>query len=256
MASEDTGKGSQLRHMLEDAKREIDEFGGLAAFKTGEWVFALVQKSFRSYFENANGDYFRAKYKTSDNDLVATKLIRVAAGNATALGALTGLAVGGDELLTFVTGGVGLPANIAIAVTALAAEAVLFLRMQLQLVAELAKLYGAPLDPEDPEDILLILAFAVGGSAAEEAGKFAAKVGGKLTSGVVRKIIRKDVLKALQSLGRKIGIKILQRSVIKYAVPVASTLIGAAWNRTMMKSVGRVAKNHMCDRALARPEAA
>jgi hypothetical protein len=48
---------------------------------------------------------------------------------------LTGLAIGGDELLTLPTGGeggVGLPMNIAIAATAVAAEAVLFLKMQLK----------------------------------------------------------------------------------------------------------------------------
>jgi hypothetical protein len=68
-----------LRRMLVDAKREVEELGGLATFKTGEWVLALVQKSFESYFANANGDYFREKYGTSDNDFVAGKLIAVAA---------------------------------------------------------------------------------------------------------------------------------------------------------------------------------
>lgn len=251
--SKSDGKLAQLRQMLEEAKREIGDLGGLAAFKTGEWVFSLVQKSFKSYFANANGDFFRAKYKTVHNDFVADKLIAVAVGNATILGGLTGLAVSGDELLAFFTGGeggVGLPANIAIATTAIAGEAVLFLKMQLQLVAELAKLYGAPLNPEDPEDILLILAFALGGAAAEEAGKLGMKITGTVATATVRRTIRKDVLKALQSVGKTIGIKILKRNIIKYVVPVASTIVGAAWNRATMKSVGRLAKNHMRERAL------
>jgi uncharacterized protein (DUF697 family) len=249
------GKLTKLRQMLEEAKHDVEELGGIAAFKTGEWVLALVQKSFKSYFANANGDYFRAKYKTSDNDFVADKLIAVGVGNATLLGGLTGLAISGDELLAFFTGGeggVGLPANIAIATAAIAGEAVLFLKMQLQLVAELAKLYGAPLNPDDPEDILLIIAFALGGAAAEEAGRLGMKITGTVASTAIRKTIRKDVLKALQSVGKTIGIKILQRNIIKYAVPVASTIVGAAWNRSTMKSVGRLAKSHMRERALKR----
>ena len=134
--SKGDGKLAKLRAMLEEAKQDVQQLGGVAAFKTGEWVFALVQKSFKSYFANANGDYFRSKYQTSDNNFVADKMISVAVSNATTLGALTGLAMSGDELLTLFTGaegGLGLPANIAIAATAIAAEAVLFLKMQLQL---------------------------------------------------------------------------------------------------------------------------
>jgi uncharacterized protein (DUF697 family) len=149
-------------------------------------------------------------------------------------------------------GGVGLPANLAIAATAIASEAVLFLRMQVQLVAEVAKLYGAPLDANDPEDMLLILAFALGGGAAEEAGKLGMKIGGNLAASTVRKTIRKDVLRGLQSVGRRVGVKILQRSIIKYTVPIASAAIGAAWNRTTMKSVGRLAKSHMRERGANR----
>lgn len=132
------GKLAKLRAMLEEAKRDVEQLGGVAAFKTGEWVLPLVQKSFKNYFANANDEYFRSKYKTSDNTFITDKLIAVATSNATTLGALTGLAISGDELLTLFTGaeaGLGLPANIALAATAIAAEAVLFLKMQLQLLS-------------------------------------------------------------------------------------------------------------------------
>jgi len=85
---------------------------------------------------------------------LADKLTGVAAGYATALGALIGLAISGDELLTLFTGGeagIGLPANIMVAATSIAAEAVLLVKIQLQLVAELAKVYGALLEADDPD---------------------------------------------------------------------------------------------------------
>ncbi|MGO9607046.1 MAG: EcsC family protein [Candidatus Binataceae bacterium] len=182
---------------------------------------------------------------------MADKLTGVAAGYATDLGALIGLAISGDELLTLFTGGeagIGLPANIMVAATSIAAEAVLLVKIQLQLVAELAKVYGAPLEADDPEDALLILAFALGGGAAEEAGKFGMKLGGNLAASTMRRTIRKDVLQALQAIGRKVGVKILQRNLIKYSIPVASAVVGAAWNRTTTKAVARLAKNHMRDR--------
>ena len=35
------GKLTKLRQMLEEAKHDVEELGGIPAFKTGEWVFAL-----------------------------------------------------------------------------------------------------------------------------------------------------------------------------------------------------------------------
>ena len=39
---------SELRSKLEEAKREVSELGGWQGFKSGEWLFAFIQKSFRS----------------------------------------------------------------------------------------------------------------------------------------------------------------------------------------------------------------
>jgi uncharacterized protein (DUF697 family) len=212
----------------------------------------LIQRAFRNYYERANAEYFRAKYASRAAEFIAQKLITLAARNSAILGAIVGSAVSTDEILAILTageGGVGLPANIAIAFAAIASEAVLLVRMQLQLVATLAKLYGAALDPDDPEDILTILAFAVGGSVAEVAGKAGMKVGGRLAERAVRRYIRKQVLEAIKAVGRKLGIKILQRAIIKYAVPLASIGIGSSWNYLATKAVGKIAKKHLLARA-------
>ena len=66
-------------------------------------------------------------------------------------------------------GALALPANVAIAFTAISSEAILLTRFQLQLIANLGKLYNVPLDPDDPEDILTILTYAVGGGLSEAA---------------------------------------------------------------------------------------
>ena len=242
----------RLKEMFDNAKAEIEELGGREAFiKTGDWVLALIKKSFRNYFEKANIEYFRSKYSNGDNEYIASKLISLSAKNASLLGGITGAAITADEIIAIATGGeggIGLPANIAIAVTALSAEAIVLIRIQLKLIAELAKLYEVPLDPEDPEDILIIFGYAVGGAAVEELGKLGVKIGGKLTERSIKKYISNEVLAAFKSIGRKIGMKILQRSIIKYAVPLASISIGAGWNFASTKSVGAIGKKHMLGR--------
>ena len=236
-----------IKQKYEKAKKEFIELGGWESFKKGEWLIRLITKSFRNYFERANADYFRSKYPSLDTDEIAKKLIKVAARNSAILGGVVGTVVSTDEIVAILTageGGIGLPVNISIALAAIAAEAVVLVRMQLQLVANLAKLYGVPLNPDDPEDILIILAYALGGSVAELAGKAGMKIGGKITEKVIRKHISKGVLKAFKKLARKIGVKILQRTIIKYAVPLASMGIGSAWNYLATKSIGKIATKH------------
>ena len=236
-----------LRGRLRQARADVDELGGWQAFKSGEWLIGLISNSFRTYFESASATYFRSRYPGKDDAFIANKLVKVAAGNASIVGALTGAAVSADEIVALATGGegiVGLPANVAIAATAIAAESLLLMRIQLKLVAELARLEGLSLDPDDPEDVLTILAFAVGGAVSEAASRVGMQVGRRAAERAVRRHVRRTALEFLQQIGRQLGIKILQRNVIKYAVPGVSIAVGAAWNYKSTQIVGRLAQRH------------
>jgi uncharacterized protein (DUF697 family) len=245
---------SLIRKWLEDSKKYYTELGGWKTFRSGEWLWAIIEKSFTNYWERATAEYFYAKYPDLGVDEIAKKLIAVAAKNAAVLGGIAGGAVSTDAvvgLLTGFEGGVGLPANIAIAGASISAEVIQLVRIQLQLVANLGKLYGARLDPDDPEDILTILAFALGGAAADAAGKAGMKMGGRVAGLGAKKIFAKDVLATLKRVAAKVGVKILQRSVVKYTVPVVSIGIGSSWNYLATKNVGRIAAKHFKRRAAA-----
>lgn len=241
----------EIKRQLAQAKRDFAEMGGWSSFKSGEWLWQIIQKSFSNYWKNANAEYFESKYGTTDKEKLVKKLIDVAAKNAAILGGVTGAAITTDEIVAIATGGeggVGLAANIAIATAGIGGEAILLIRLQLQLVANLGKLYGLPLDPDDPEDILTIFAFALGGSAADAAGKFGMKVGGKLAGRAAKAVFKKETLASLKRIAAKVGIKILQRSIVKYTIPVASIGIGTGWNYTSTKTVGRIAIKHFKQR--------
>lgn len=236
-----------IKKQLEEAKMEVEELGGWKSFKDGEWFFKLVQKSFKNYYERASYEYFKTKYSSTDEELIVKKLVDVAAKNAGLLGAVVGATVSTDEIVAFFTGGeggVGLPANIAIAATAISSESILLVRIQMQLIANIAKVYRVPLDPNDPEDIITIIAFALGGSASELAGNFGMKVGSRLAAKSVKNVIKKDVLAAIKKIGAKIGVKVLQKTIVKYTVPVASIGIGSSWNYMSTKAIAKIAKKH------------
>jgi uncharacterized protein (DUF697 family) len=242
---------NEIKKKLSEAKQDYEEVGGWSSFISGQWLWQIIQKSFSNYWKNANVEYFESKYGTKDKEKLAEKLISVAAKNAAILGGITGAAITTDEIVAIATsakGGVGLPQKIAIAAAAIASESILLTRIQLQLVANLGKLYGVPLDPDDPEDILIILAYALGGSAAEAAGKFGMKVGGKFAGRTVKAVFKKEPLAVLKRIAEKVGVKILQRSIVKYTIPVVSIGIGSGWNYTSTIAFGKLAIKHFKQR--------
>jgi RNA polymerase subunit RPABC4/transcription elongation factor Spt4/tellurite resistance protein len=96
--------------------------------------------------------------------------------------------------------------------------------------------------------MLMIFGYALGVAPTEMLGKglqVAARGG---TQYAVKKYISKGTLKAIQDFGKRIGIRILQKSILKYMVPVVSAAVGSSYNYVATKSIGGIAKNHLKNR--------
>lgn len=248
-APDDEDKES-LKKRFAEAMKEVR--GKWSEFRSGEWLLQLVQQSFASYAKNANAEYFKKKYKNDDKAFLIKKLTEVASKNAALLGAITGAAISTDEIVMVATGaegGIGLPANIAIGAGSIMAEMWLLAKMQLQLVANIASVHEVALDPKDPEDILIILGYAMGGACSEMVGKAGMKIGGKAAGKIAGKVFSKELLASIKRIFAKIGMKILQRTIIKYVVPGASILIGGGWNYTSTRAIGKLADKHFSEMA-------
>jgi uncharacterized protein (DUF697 family) len=242
---------------VKESSQEIKRLGGISALWKGDWLLGLVQQSFKNYSERATAEHFQLKYPSLSNDEIAKKLTKVACQNARWLGAITGAATSADEITGIVTGGeggVGLPANVLIFVGAASTEAYVLVKIQVQLVANLARLYGDPIDPDDPEDIQTILHYAFGGAAAESLGRVATKAAKNATQRAVRKYLGGETLQAIQRLFRSLGMKILQKTLAKYLVPAASVLVGASWNYYATKAVGKRAMAGFSERVKHKDE--
>ena len=231
---------SEVKKQLIDVFSQIKKTG-LKTFKSGEWLLPLIHNAFESYYNNANAEFFRKKYPGFSDDQIIKKITSVAATNASILGGVTGAVVSANDIALLIaaagTAGLNLPTQVTLTVGSVCAEAILLIRIQLQLIAEIAKIMGVPLDPHDPEDALIILSFALGGSASEIMGKVGAKAGGKITGAAVKKYISGATLTAFKKVAAKLGYKLLQKNILKYAVPGAAIVIGAFWNRYTTKAV-------------------
>lgn len=212
--------------------------------KSGQWFIKLLQQVVQSYDRNANAEYFQQKYPGLPPDEIADILTSVTVKYATIAGAVTGAAVTTNQIAALGSGGM----TLALVGGAIGAEMVYLAHIQMRLILDLSVIYDLQLDSEDPEDTLMVFGYAVGVAPVAVVGKgmlVAAKGG---TQYAVKKYISKATLKAIQDLGRRIGVRILQKSILKYTVPVVSAVVGSSYNYVTTKSVGGIAKNHLKNR--------
>ncbi len=212
--------------------------------KSGEWFIGLLQKVVQAYDRNARATYFQKKYPGLPPDDIADILTGVTVRYATIAGAIAGAAATANQIATISSAGM----TAALFVGSIGAEMIYLSQIQMRLVLDLSVVYDLQLDTEDPEDILMIFGYALGVMPTGILGRGMQVAAGAATKGAVKKYISKGTLKAIQDFARRLGFKILQRTILKYAVPVASAAVGSSYNYATTKSVGRIAKEHFKNR--------
>lgn len=234
---------AEVASELEEAKNFAKTLN-IEEVKTGQWFVALLQKVIQSYDRNTRAAYFQQKYPGLPPDEIADILTSITVKYATIVGAITGAAATATQIAALSSAGM----TLAVMTSAIGAEMVYLARIQMRLVLDLSVVYDLQLDPGDPEDIMMIFGYAMGVAPIELIGKglqVAARGG---TQYAVKKYISKGTLKAIQDFGKRIGVRILQKSILKYTVPVVSAVVGSSYNYVATKSVGGIAKSHLKNR--------
>lgn len=237
----------KIKAQVSEGFEEAKQFARTLNFeevKSGEWFVELLRKVVYAYDRNARAEYFRQKYPGLSPDEIADILTSVTARYATVAGGVAGAAATSTQLTTLTSFGMTAPLFVG----AIGAEMIYLARIQMRLVLDLSVVYDLQLDPEDPEDVLMVFGYALGVAPTNIIATGASRAAGGVTKRVVKKYISKDVLKAVQNFARKLGFKILQRTILKYAVPVASAAVGGSYNYVATRSMGEIAKTHFKNR--------
>ena len=246
---DDGGLRAEVESGLDDAKREAGQLD-LSEIRSGDWFVRILQQVCRTYDRNARAEYFQRKYVGLPPDDIADKLISVVTRTAAVTGGVAGVATSAAQVATLSTAGL----TSALLVSSIGGEMIYLARMQMRLVLDLAVVYDVELDPDDPEDVLLVFGYALGVSPTGVVSKFAQQAAGHATKRAVRKYISKGVLQSVKSMGAKVGVKILQKTIIKYTVPAASAVVGSSFNYLSTKSIGKIARTHFAQRGAANEE--
>jgi uncharacterized protein (DUF697 family) len=221
--------------------KEFAKSTSLEDIRSGEWFAKLLHLALRTYREKVNTAYFQEKYPGLPPDAIVDRRIDLAKKYAALEGGSTAAAYTVAVAATIGSHGGASPLTVPAAFTAFAVDLGLISLLQLHLAYDISVIYGKPLDYEDPEDLydLLVLAFGI------KAGETFSVSLQKLSPEAVRVLIKKTVtgsrlewLKALPVVGKFL----LQRNIIKTAIPVVGIGLGSGINYFYTGSIGKRAK--------------
>lgn len=217
----------------------------------GLTIFSWPAFAQERVIEQGGEAWLRSKYPGLPTEAIAGKLCELAEQTAAIAGSLSGAAASGAVF----TAGVGIP----MAVSAVMAEVLYTVRLQLRLVYDLHLLYGIPLDASDPEDLLGIFAVVYGVKLAEVGGIGAKALGPEVMRAQLYRLIHGNT-KSIQSavnrvLGPRIARSVTQKGILKTAVPVVGVALSAGWNYTATRAMGSRVRQEVRIKAGLREEA-
>lgn len=233
---------------------EIDELEAqaratsAAELKDGAWFAKLLRMALETYAREVSAEFFFRKYPGLPADAIAERRIQLAQRYAMIEGGLTASAYTGAVAATIGTGGAASPLTIPGAVVTFTADLLYVTRLQLRLAYDLAVLYGTPVDVNDPEDLYDLIRVAFGIKAGEVLRGALPRIAPEAARQGVKAVIKGPVLAFLQALP-VVGQYLLQRNIVKFAVPLFGIPVSMKLNHYMTGRVGKQAREIYRDKA-------
>ncbi|PPF65097.1 hypothetical protein C5E11_02930 [Clavibacter michiganensis] len=243
-ANDDENGESLDQNSIENDRDDLTDFvGGLSPddIRSGNWFEKLCARAFSSYTTKATWQYFQERYEGAPADVVVDQRIKLAARYAMLEGGLSAGAYTAAVAATIGTLGGASSLTVPAAVATLMVDLALLTQLQLRLAYDIAILYRLPLDMSDPEDLwkLIRVAFTIKGG--ELAREGVAKTLPPLVRQIVKKLYSGPVLNAARSLPI-VGKYLLQRTVIKIAIPAVGVPVAVLVNRYTTLGAGKHAR--------------
>lgn len=209
--------------------------------KSGNWFEKLLAQSLKTYTEKVDAEYFRRKYEGVPADGIVDRRIKTAANYAALEGGLSAGAYTAAIITTLGSLGGASPLTLPAAGVTVMVDIAFLTQLQVRLAWDVSVLYGIRLDPSDPEDLwkLIRVAFTIKGGEVVREGVL--KAAPALIRPFVKRFYSGPALAAAKGLP-VVGKYLLQRNVVKIAIPAAGVPLAIGINRWTTVLVGRHAQ--------------
>lgn len=214
LESDEPSLDAELRELREELGR-VDP----KQLTDGSWFHQNLHKTAARFLEKQRRrcavEPWRERYPALDDTQLGDRIVGRACRRAAVLGGSAGAAITGISLGSVATGGMAAGGAFIVAL----AEMALLERMQVNMVFTLAELHRYPLRHERLNDVGDLYAQVLKVKGASRLARYG-----------------RD---AALTLFKTIGVKFVQRAVLKYAMPVLSVGIGGGMNFLMTRSLGK-----------------
>jgi uncharacterized protein (DUF697 family) len=225
---------------LRSAARQM----GVAKLRDGTWFRRIVASHVKKHGASVTSDHWDRKYPGLDTEARARKQIAVVARGAAVTGAVASLGASTGELLSLFTEGLAAPVGVPATLVSMALEAAYTALLQIDLVCDLASIYGVPFDPDDVGEVATLFGLALGMKLDKDGAKEREAPPGEddgVPTGLTARLIELED----GEIATRIGRKLLEESIVKNIVPVLGVGIAARWNYVGTRRIAAAARKYV-----------
>ncbi len=253
MSTSDGDPTNEVKQVLNDLRAAAKSYTA-EDIKGGGWFAQFLRHCIDAYAKKVNAQYFKERYPGLPPDVVVSRQIELAKRYAAIEGGLSGTAYSAAVAATITSGGGASPLTVPAAGASFTLDLLFTTQLQFRLAYDMAVLYGVPVDLDDPEDLVDLLQVAFGIKAGELAREALVRAAPEAARLGVRGVFKGAVLKFLQALPI-VGKHLLQRNIIKFAIPVVTIPMSAGMNYWWTNSIATRARELFRERAALHEEA-
>lgn len=209
--------------------------------RSGSWFTKLLGSALSTYTDKATWEFFQDKYLGVPVDAIVEQRIAMAANYAALEGGLSAGAYTAAIAATLGTAGGASPVTVPAALATVLVDITYLTQLQLRLAFDISVLYGVGLDVDDPDDLWKLIRVALTIKGGEAAREGLLKVAPAAMRPLVKRFYSRGVLAAAKGLP-VVGKHLLQRNVIKVAIPLVGVPLAVGINRYTTLIAGRHAR--------------
>lgn len=248
MEMENNDNKNYVKKEIENIKEILDDYTK-DDFKNGTWFYKLLKNSISNYSKTVNADYLKKKYNNIPIEAIVEKRIVIAKEYATIEAFLSSSTYSASVIATIGTAGGSSPLTVSTAFASFVVDLLYTTQLQLKLAYDISVLYGQKIDIDDPEDLIDLIKIAFGIKVGEQVFDAAQKLLPEAIRIGIKQGIKGHTLEIIKALP-VVGKYLLQRNIIKVAIPAVSIPFATGFNYYYTGKVGIYAKKIYRDRSI------
>jgi hypothetical protein len=238
-ATSEAGSFDAAERLGTRAVEKVAEILGADRIWNGGWFRRLVEDHIHKHEAQIDAAHWDQVYPDVDEEGRAAAEIARVAQHASVAGAFASAGASTGELLSLFSDGLAAPVGVPAAAASMIAEAAYTTLLQIDLACDLASIYGVPFRSDDLADISTIFSLAL------ELQPPRPKEPGEDDTGRPAGLTERLLEAEDGELGRRIGRKLLEESLMRNILPVIGIAVSARWNYVATRKLGATVRRYV-----------